>query len=356
MDQWRWTLNWDQIGEYDIVVGSCPRSPQDIDRIASEAGATAILSLQSDVCLEALQVDFPQLRQQAVQLGLLYVRIPVRDFDHNDQAAMLPEAVRMLHALLSMGRRVYVHCTAGINRATLTVVGYLTFVQGMPLNDAVGLVKRERPQAHPYIDCWKTVRSRLVSTRGDEVMYKAQEFFKQRKARGEDEDGFADWVAAENLLIRESFERQLGATLSLVNGLQDCQALSLEGVYIYSESEVEALAQEIAQLQAQAQAHKVATQRALTELGMARQELAALRDFYAANLGGLSSGSEGSDGEVEGREEGMATGGGGNGSAQQQQQDGVGKGKADIAVLKTAIQEVARKATRMQQQQARFME
>ena len=45
------------------------------------------------------------------------------------QALMLPEAVRMLYLLLSMGRRVYVHCTAGINRATLTVVGYLTFVQ-----------------------------------------------------------------------------------------------------------------------------------------------------------------------------------------------------------------------------------
>ena len=45
------------------------------------------------------------------------------------QARMLPEAVRQLNLLLSMGKRVYVHCTAGINRANLTVVGYLTFVQ-----------------------------------------------------------------------------------------------------------------------------------------------------------------------------------------------------------------------------------
>ena len=43
---------------------------------------------------------------------------------------MLPEAVRMLYVLKhALGKRVYVHCTAGINRATLTVVGYLTFVQ-----------------------------------------------------------------------------------------------------------------------------------------------------------------------------------------------------------------------------------
>ncbi len=42
---------------------------------------------------------------------------------------MLPEAVRLLHLLVSSGKRVYVHCTAGINRATLTTVGYLTFVK-----------------------------------------------------------------------------------------------------------------------------------------------------------------------------------------------------------------------------------
>jgi hypothetical protein len=37
--------------------------------------------------------------------------------------------IRKLAVLVAMGKRVYVHCTAGINRATLTVVGYLTFVE-----------------------------------------------------------------------------------------------------------------------------------------------------------------------------------------------------------------------------------
>ena len=37
--------------------------------------------------------------------------------------------IRKLALLLAMGKRVYVHCTAGIDRATLTVVGYLTFVK-----------------------------------------------------------------------------------------------------------------------------------------------------------------------------------------------------------------------------------
>lgn len=90
-----------------------------------EAGCNAILSLQSDLCLEALQIPYPAIRAQAIGRGMVATRVAVRDFDHQDQAFGLPEAVRTLYTLLSMGKKVYVHCTAGINRATLTVVGYV---------------------------------------------------------------------------------------------------------------------------------------------------------------------------------------------------------------------------------------
>ena len=41
----RWSLNWDQINS-QIVVGSCPRSASDIDRMVDEAGISAIICLQ----------------------------------------------------------------------------------------------------------------------------------------------------------------------------------------------------------------------------------------------------------------------------------------------------------------------
>jgi electron-transferring-flavoprotein dehydrogenase len=47
-------------------------------------------------------------------------------------------AAGLLNALLALGRVPYVHCTAGINRASLCVVGLLTFVEGWPLDDATG--------------------------------------------------------------------------------------------------------------------------------------------------------------------------------------------------------------------------
>eukprot|EP00976_Prorocentrum_cordatum_P111005 1195300-Prorocentrum_minimum.AAC.4 len=175
----KWTLNWNEIEDL-ILVGSCPRSPSDVDRLVDEAGVQSIVCLQSDACFEALKIDWPAIRERALERGVVMTRIAVRDFDHNDQANMLPEAVRALAGQMHHDRRTYVHCTAGINRATLTAVGYLTFVKKMHLDDAVRLVKERRPVAHPYIDCWKTVHHRLLEGRGEEIGYISGEIYKER--------------------------------------------------------------------------------------------------------------------------------------------------------------------------------
>jgi hypothetical protein len=48
-----------------------------------------------------------------------------------------------------LGVGSYVHCTAGINRANLAVLGYFTFVEGMPLDEALALIRTSRPQVIP---------------------------------------------------------------------------------------------------------------------------------------------------------------------------------------------------------------
>jgi hypothetical protein len=68
--QWRWTLNWDSITP-NIIVGSCPRSPGDIDRMVDEAGIDAILNLQSGLCFEALKIPFEAIRKRAVIILLI---------------------------------------------------------------------------------------------------------------------------------------------------------------------------------------------------------------------------------------------------------------------------------------------
>ena len=41
--------------------------------------------MQSGACFEAMQIDWPVVRQQAIQRGVIMTRVAVRDFDHNDQ-------------------------------------------------------------------------------------------------------------------------------------------------------------------------------------------------------------------------------------------------------------------------------
>lgn len=71
--------------------------------------------------------------------------------------------------------------------------------------------------------CWlQRVRARLVADRREEVQGLAQTIYSDRQAAGTagQADGFADWVAAENAVIRKTFERQAGCTTSLLASMQ----------------------------------------------------------------------------------------------------------------------------------------
>lgn len=216
---WSWTLNWNTIND-EIVVGSCPRSDEDVERIALESGCNAILCLQSDDCLVAMDISMENIRAKAAELGVVHARCAVRDFSHSDQAGQLPQAVSVLNTLISSGKRVYVHCTAGINRATLTAVGYLTFVQGWQLEHALGHVKHKRPQAVPYVDCWTTARKRLLEGRGEELKGISRHIYETRKHKGDNGDSNNDWFAAEQQLLNEIFSRHSEADLTVIRSMQ----------------------------------------------------------------------------------------------------------------------------------------
>lgn len=152
--------NWDVITPR-IVVGSCPHTRDDIHVISDDAECNALLSLQSDADHEHLGIDWYDIASHAEDLGLAVQRIPMRDFDDADIEKSLAEAVHALAMLLDDDRKVYVHCTAGMNRAPLVVLGYLTFCEGKTLKEAVSLVQR-RAVAAPPLASWKTVRRELL--------------------------------------------------------------------------------------------------------------------------------------------------------------------------------------------------
>ena len=159
--RWQWTLNWDEITDR-LVVGSCPMRGSDLERIRAETRSSALLSLQHDLCHAHFGIDYGALRRHGRQLGLNLAWHPIRDFDADDARRRLPGAVRALDALLRGHDRVYVHCTAGMGRAPLAVLGYLVFIKGMLLEEALALLRERRPIVCPNIDAFLACRADLL--------------------------------------------------------------------------------------------------------------------------------------------------------------------------------------------------
>ena len=195
---WAWSLNWNVV-RHDLVVGSCPRQVGDLDAIRAETRVSAVLSLQHDECLEKLEIDYPLHVRHGRALGLTMERCPLRDFDPDDQRRGLPAAVRMLHGLLRHGHRVYVHCTAGINRSSLVVLAYLTLIEGASVEDAMKLMLRARPEVCPTWEAYQGCRQDLTVRHEDRIRQRASELSRRQPQRG----ALDHWLQAEREIWRD---------------------------------------------------------------------------------------------------------------------------------------------------------
>jgi hypothetical protein len=68
-------------------------------------------------------------------------------------------------------------CATAARAATLIAC----IAQGWDLEDALREVKARRPQAHPYLDCWHTMRARLTEGRTQEILHIASRIYEERK-------------------------------------------------------------------------------------------------------------------------------------------------------------------------------
>jgi hypothetical protein len=149
--------------------------PADLERIRVGTGATAILSLQHDECLARWTIDYAEMHREGERLGLVMARWPIRDFDPEDTRRRLSGAVRSLAGLQARGHHTYVHCTAGISRAPLTVFGYLTLVDGVAESVARELIMERRPGSVPYWEAYEAVRADLTAGHREAIEQRAGE-------------------------------------------------------------------------------------------------------------------------------------------------------------------------------------
>jgi atypical dual specificity phosphatase len=200
VNDWEWTLNWGEVRP-EIVIGSCPMTIVDIDTIRRETGATALLSLQTDQCREHFGIDYESQQTRGRQCGLAMINAPMLDFDPPDQRRRLPEAVHHLRELLVGGHRIYIHCTAGLNRGPLAVLGYLTFVELMSPSAAILAICAGRPEAAPSWEAYYACREDLTEALRERIRVRA--FYLSQEYPSNDPGD--NWLQAERESIRDLF-------------------------------------------------------------------------------------------------------------------------------------------------------
>ena len=147
----RWHT-WDAPGGHgraptsQLIVGSAPWGPEDIDFVAGDLQATALLSLQTDTDLSARGLSWSTLWAMHARSGLRAERVPIVDFDPKDLARHLSAAVAAAESLLASGHRLYLHCTAGLNRSATTAVAVRARVLGS-LDEALAELADIHPTA-----------------------------------------------------------------------------------------------------------------------------------------------------------------------------------------------------------------
>jgi len=116
---------------------------------------TMVLSLQSDMDLSMWGISAPQMSLAFGRAGIASRRIPVPDFSPELLAAHLTECVHEIReAMFNQNARIYLHCTAGINRAPTAAAAYLMRWRGLSAEEAYGYLTARR-ECRPYMEVLK---------------------------------------------------------------------------------------------------------------------------------------------------------------------------------------------------------
>ncbi len=127
-----------------LWLGARLHGEDEIDRLAQETRANAIVSLLTDEDLLRLGIDWISVQAHCDRRRIELRSLPVRDGDTGDLRDKLPDCVRSVCELLDAGRTVYLHCTAGIERSPTVAVAYLHWCMGYELDEAAAYVSRCR--------------------------------------------------------------------------------------------------------------------------------------------------------------------------------------------------------------------
>jgi len=125
--EWHWVTDSIALGSYPLEAA--------LNELLSQ-GVRAIMSIRMD------EPDYDTALFECSHVALVEDGCPF-PYDH------LVELLRFLHENVSAGRKVYVHCFAGISRSAFVVSCYLMLTEGLAFEEAVARLRRVRAIVNP---------------------------------------------------------------------------------------------------------------------------------------------------------------------------------------------------------------
>lgn len=130
-------------------------------KLLRQIGITAVVSVQSDEDLITYHIPVKKLLRAYDQAEIEFRRIATPDFDKNALGANLGQIVAEIEAALApRWAKVYLHCTAGINRGPTAAAAYLIRARGFSAQEAYEFVLARR-HCGPYLDILKEYEESL---------------------------------------------------------------------------------------------------------------------------------------------------------------------------------------------------
>lgn len=133
-----------------LYIGSRPETIADIEILQKILAITAVLNLQTDDDMAAVNLNWPPLESHYSACSVRLCRMPMKE----EQAVIREKVcacVEALDGLMAAGHTVYLHCTAGIGRAPTVAIGYLYRCLGWQMDAAVRYVRQVR-QCSPHVE------------------------------------------------------------------------------------------------------------------------------------------------------------------------------------------------------------
>ena len=143
-----------------LLVGSYPLDEEDVAML-QRAGVERVLNLVEDE--EYGPEERVAVERAFTEAGIEERRLPFADFGGLPVEA-LDQAVAIVSGWLGEGRRIYIHCRAGWQRAPAIAAALVALRNGVDVDEALKTVRVRKPSADPLPhqreDLWRWWRAR----------------------------------------------------------------------------------------------------------------------------------------------------------------------------------------------------